>query len=211
MSAPVPEFDDLEAVLADVWRRLAVAADDRGSQFRTPVLATLTQDGLPSARVVILRSADPAARVLEIYSDARSQKIRELELQPSASLLFYDSTALIQLRLTVRVTVLSDSATVTRAWEALGQHSRRDYQALSAPASPLAAPGSGLADSPMEQDSTPEQDEAGEQDETGRRNFRVLSARVESLDWLRLSNQGHRRARFSWNGPVVSEATWLVP
>lgn len=50
-------------------------------------LATATQDGRPSARMVLLKSADQ--RGLTFFSGYGSRKGRELEQNPNAALLFY--------------------------------------------------------------------------------------------------------------------------
>jgi pyridoxamine 5'-phosphate oxidase len=50
-------------------------------------LATATPDGVPSARVVLLKSADE--RGFTFFTDYRSQKGRELGLNPRAALVFY--------------------------------------------------------------------------------------------------------------------------
>jgi pyridoxamine 5'-phosphate oxidase len=50
-------------------------------------LATSTPDGMPSARIVLLKSYDE--RGFCWYSDSRSQKGQELLLNPQASLLFH--------------------------------------------------------------------------------------------------------------------------
>lgn len=50
-------------------------------------LATATEDGAPSARVVLLRGFDQAGFVF--FTDYRSRKSRELEINPRAALVFF--------------------------------------------------------------------------------------------------------------------------
>jgi pyridoxamine 5'-phosphate oxidase len=95
--------------LADLRRDYARAALDEGSVDRDPlrqflkwmeeatraeaqepsamVLATATRDGVPSARVVLLKGADPGGLVF--YCDTRSQKGTELAANPVAALVFW--------------------------------------------------------------------------------------------------------------------------
>jgi hypothetical protein len=49
-----------------------------------------------------------------------------------------------------------------------------------------------------------------DESQAGRKNFAVIKFQVESLDWLFLSSQGHRRARFHYNGDGF-EANWTNP
>lgn len=44
----------------------------------------------------------------------------------------------------------------------------------------------------------------------GAAHFAVLAARVARLEFLYLAHQGHRRARFTWNGGAW-QGEWLVP
>jgi pyridoxamine 5'-phosphate oxidase len=64
--------------------------DARRAELLEPnamTLATATPDGRPSARVVLLKGADERGFVF--YTDYRSQKGHELELNPRAALAFY--------------------------------------------------------------------------------------------------------------------------
>mgnify|MGYP003657257762 CR=1 FL=1 len=63
--------DDLDAVLADVWQRLGRAAKDRRAAMHTPVVATVTEAGLPSQRVMVLRSFDRATATLPTQPPAQ--------------------------------------------------------------------------------------------------------------------------------------------
>ena len=45
---------------------------------------------------------------------------------------------------------------------------------------------------------------------TGFDNFVAVVVAVHSIEWLYLGSQGHRRARFTWDGDQV-QATWLAP
>ncbi len=68
-------------------------------------LATATPDGAPSARVVLLKSADELGFVF--YTDYRSRKGRELELNPRAALVFYWGGLERQIRITGTVSRVS--------------------------------------------------------------------------------------------------------
>jgi pyridoxamine 5'-phosphate oxidase len=64
-------------------------------------LATATADGVPSARIVLLKGIDP--RGFTFFTDYRSQKGRELELNPEAALVFFWQPLERQVRIAGRV------------------------------------------------------------------------------------------------------------
>jgi pyridoxine/pyridoxamine 5'-phosphate oxidase len=54
------------------WIELDRAVHDRHHEWRTPVLATVGEDGKPNARTVVLRQADAKLQSLQFYTDRRS-------------------------------------------------------------------------------------------------------------------------------------------
>ena len=68
-------------------------------------LATATTDGMPSARVVLLRGHDERGFVF--YTDYESQKGKELAENPNAALVFYWRELDRQVRITGRVSKVS--------------------------------------------------------------------------------------------------------
>lgn len=73
-------------------------------------LATATPGGIPSARMVLLKGFDE--RGFAFFTDYRSQKGRELELNPNAALVFYWGELERQVRITgtVELTPAAESA-----------------------------------------------------------------------------------------------------
>jgi pyridoxamine 5'-phosphate oxidase len=67
-------------------------------------LATATPDGVPSARVVLLKAADE--RGFTFFTDYRSRKGQELEANPRAALVFYWGELERQVRITGTVSRL---------------------------------------------------------------------------------------------------------
>ena len=68
-------------------------------------LATATTDGMPSARIVLLRGHDERGFVF--YTDYESQKGKELAANPNAALVFYWRELDRQVRITGRVSKVS--------------------------------------------------------------------------------------------------------
>jgi pyridoxamine 5'-phosphate oxidase len=81
------------------WYADALAARVAAPDAMT--LATATSDGVPSARVVLLKRADERGFVF--YSNYESQKARELAQNPRAALVLYWPELHRQVRLTGRV------------------------------------------------------------------------------------------------------------
>ena len=68
-------------------------------------LATATKDGIPSARIVLLRGHDERGFVF--YTDYESQKGKELAENPNAALVFYWRELDRQVRITGQVSKVS--------------------------------------------------------------------------------------------------------
>src|SRR5215208_1236123 len=95
MPGPNREGEPMELIESNVdpnpfeqfrqWFERAAAAGSKLPNAKT--LATATKEGVPSARVVLLKDFDERGFVF--YSNYESQKGRELEENPVATLNFY--------------------------------------------------------------------------------------------------------------------------
>lgn len=180
------DFADGDALSKRLWQELQAAVLGRHHCWRTPVLATTGLDGLAQARTVVLREVRRATQQLLIYTDARSPKVTEIQAQPMASLVCWSPRLRWQLRLQLRFDVALEGAETLAAWDCVRRSpSAQDYLAAQAPGSlqtPLQAANV----------STPQ--------------LAVLLGCVQSMDWLELRREGHRRARLGSRG-----LEWLVP
>jgi pyridoxamine 5'-phosphate oxidase len=80
--------DDVDRDPIQQFKRwFADAQEAKLSDVNAMTLATSTADGVPSARVVLLKAVD--ARGFVFFTDYRSRKGRELEKNPRAALVFY--------------------------------------------------------------------------------------------------------------------------
>jgi pyridoxamine 5'-phosphate oxidase len=187
--------EELRAQDTALWAELVRAVGLREHPWRHPVLATTCATRGAQARTVVLREADPADRVLTVYTDTRTPKVAQLGHDPRAQIVCWSAALGWQLRLSCMVTRETDGLGVTSRWATL-RHTRaaQDYLSPLAPGSALSAPG----DAP----------------ETGpgavRGTFTLLRARVLEMDWLALDPAGHRRAVFDYRD-AAPFARWLVP
>lgn len=179
---------DLTELHAQIWARLVRGVQDRRAPSRHPTLATVTPDGRPQARTVVLRAADKQSGSLEIHTDLQSPKVNDLRVAPLAALHVWDASAHLQIRLEATVTILTGQD-VTAIWGGLSEPSRRSYGGSPAPGQPIsvALDYSRVADPA---------------------SFAVLHLSVQTIDVLHLG-PNHRRAWFdrgtNWEG------VWLAP
>jgi hypothetical protein len=166
------------------------------------VIASVDADGLPHARVMVLRKADPAAATLRLHTDARSPKVTQLSGKPVA-VLAYHPVEQVQLRIAGTARVLTDDEVVNGFWDQSTPFARRCYLAEHPPGTPLPGPTSGLPAWIEGQQPTLEQIAPA------RANFATLWIEVTAIDWLHLANSGHRRAVFRSTNDWAGE--WVAP
>jgi pyridoxamine 5'-phosphate oxidase len=185
---PHPWAAQLDTLYAQVWARLVRGVRDRHAPARHPTFATLSPDGWPEARTVVLRSADPVASTLDIHTDLRSAKVASLRHSPRAALHIWDASAHLQSRIEVEVDILT-GAQVAGTWARVPDPSRQSYGTTPAPGIPIA---DALAYKKIPDPAS----------------FAVLRCTVRAIDAVHLGPQ-HRRARFTsadgWAGQ------WLAP
>ena len=186
-------YDDLTASCAYGWSMLERGVKDRKSAFHTPSIATISANGSPTMRTVVLRGCATAEKTLRFHTDTRSSKITELQKNPLAAMHFYDSGAKIQLRLAVRLEMLSGDA-FDAAWEATRPMSRECYQVTQSPGSQISDPYEVTFNAALTDD--------------GEAYFVPVAAHVLQMEWLYLAARGHRRALFDFEHDTQS---WLVP
>lgn len=93
--------------IAAFQEALARAKTRETSDATAMTLATVTADGRPSARVVLLKSVD--AQGFVFYTNFTSRKGREIEKHPYAALCFHWPAAAEQVRIEGRVERVSDA------------------------------------------------------------------------------------------------------
>lgn len=183
-----PWAADLNTLHTQVWARLVRGVGDRHAPARHPTFATVSTDGRPQARTVVLRAANEAAGTLDIHTDLRSAKVTALRANPRAELHVWDTSAHLQTRVEVTVTILTGDA-VAAHWLRLPEVARLNYGTTPGPAEPIA---SSL-------------DYVKEPDQT---IYAVLHCTIEAFDIVHLGPH-HRRARFDYKHHRLGQ--WLVP
>lgn len=177
---------DLDAIHQASWHQLARCATDKAHAWRVMGLATVDA-GLADLRSVVVREVDVPARTLLFFTDARSPKVAQINAQPQARMLAWSATLGWQLRLQVHLAVETTGLAVSSRWARLKlTPAAQDYLSPLSPGTPV--------DHPLPERST-------------RAHFAVVHARVQSIDWLELHAEGHRRALFDGSGA----GRWVTP
>ncbi len=180
-------LDSLAAIEEAVWQQLGSCVADKAHPWRTPVLATADGDRA-DARSVVLREVDARQKQLLIYTDERAGKVRQLLAHPHGTLVMWSPALSWQLRCRVRLSLEMSGLAASSRWARIRlSPAAQDYLSPLPPGTPLQ--GVAPAHPPVARD-----------------YFAVIEAAIESLDWLELHRDGHRRAIFDGQG-----ARWVQP
>ena len=99
-----PELEGVDPLpLFHTWLQLAESSEPNDPT--AAALATATPSGVPSVRMVLVKGVDPAG--FSFYTNARSQKGRELAENPHAALCFHWKSLRRQVRVAGEVTSLA--------------------------------------------------------------------------------------------------------
>lgn len=205
MSVIIDEISyDLTALEKDCWLRLLNASLHYKDPLHNPVVANVNEHGI-NQRTVVLRKVDTEKKQLSFHTDIRSGKWTELKNNPAISWLFYNPAGRIQIRLSGTAELHHLDAVTDQSWRNSTLSSRKIYLGANGPSSICPSPISGLPPEFESTDPTPEQSEAG------RKNFGIVTTKINWMEWLWLNSKGHRRASFKYHPDNSFDATWLVP
>lgn len=185
--ASLPE---IEAWTSQALTRGAV---DAKHAFHWPTFATVAADGAPKLRTVVLRRFDPGTYGLTFTTDRRTSKVAELTADARAAVHLYDPKARVQLRFSGHAEVLTEGPVWQEALARAQEGPLLDYTIAPSPGTPIAAPEDAQADAVAAEET-----------------FAVIAFTPQTADYLRLSREGHRRARLDFSVDPMG-ATWLVP
>ena len=180
-----------------IWFFLEEGVKDRNSPFHTPTLITLENNDIPSARTLVLRGVDREKKILRFHTDKRSKKIKQINSNPNSVIHIYSQHEKLQLRFKSNLTLYTEGSFVNDAWEKSYGMSRICYQVSDTPGS--------VINNQNEYEYTPKENHDGKD------NFVVILAEIIEIEWLYLSCEGHRRAKFTYDTDNKIKLSWLVP
>ena len=182
------QFLDLGEFLDHAWSLLTRGVADPKSVAKNPTFSTISEEGFPAMRTVVLRRADRIANCLEIHTDIQTNKVFSLKKNNLAGLHFWIPKAKFQIRASVVVDILTGSK-VEGQWNKIPMHSRVSYGSKPSPGIEI--------NGPFDYQKLPKQD-----------NFAVLRCDIRELDLLYLGAL-HQRALYKPGDP--SSSTWVAP
>lgn len=183
-----PWATNLVTLHAFVWDELAKGLRDRQSVNRFPTLVTVSQDGHPQARTVVLRGANSAAWQLEVYTESNSAKAAELRAFPRAAIHIWNTATRLQVRMEANAMLIQGDE-AREVWESLPLASQ-----LTCGKTPPT--GSVIKDS------------LAYQIEADPEKFLIVRLAIDKMDVLHLGDM-HRRALFQRNTREFGQ--WCVP
>ena len=196
-------YNDLDKVYSKIWKLLDFGLQNRDAPFHIPVFICGDKNK-SDGRIIVLRGVDKERKKIWFHSDIRSNKIKILKINPESTLLFYDKSEKIQLRIFGQTKINYKNEITERSWKKTAHMSRQCYLGNKAPGSDTSNPTSGLTEDIDNSKYTLEESEIGY------KNFCVIESYIKSIEWLYLAAKGHRRAYFDLNKKQL-EKKWLIP
>jgi len=196
-------YNDLDKVYLKIWDLIKTGLKNRNAPFHIPVFICGDKNKF-NGRIVVLRGVDQLEKKIWFHSDIRSNKVKFLKSNPEATLLFYDKSEKIQLRISGFTKINYQNDITQISWKKTAHMSRQCYLGDKSPGSNTQIPTSGLTEN------VDNLKYSIEESETGYKNFCVIETFIKSIEWLYLAAKGHRRAYFSLKKNSL-EKKWLIP
>ena len=196
-------YNDLDKVYLKIWNLLEDGLADRNAPFHIPIFICGKNESF-DGRIVVLRGVSKKDKKIWFHSDIRSNKIKLLKTNPLSSLLFYDKSEKIQLRIFCSSKINYQNEITEKSWKKTAHMSRQCYLGEEGPGSISKIPTSGLTKNVDNFKYTIEESEIGY------KNFCLVENFINSIEWLYLAAKGHRRAFFKLNNNSI-EKKWINP
>ena len=196
-------YNDLDKIYSKIWNLLKTGLQNRDAPFHIPVFIC-GNENKSNGRMVVLRGIDEKEKKIWFHSDIRSNKIKILKSNSEGTLLFYDKSEKIQLRIFGYTKINYKNDMAKKSWGKTAHMSRQCYLGNKSPGSNTLEPASGLTSDVENFKYTIEESEIGFE------NFCIVETFIKSIEWLYLAAKGHRRAYFSLKNNSL-EKKWLIP
>jgi pyridoxamine 5'-phosphate oxidase len=176
----------------DIWQaikhELHRGALDPKHPFRYVNLGTKGQE-YPQVRTVVLREVTQELEFL-VFTDFRSEKVREIQSAPTVALHFYHPKKMLQIRVEAKAEIHFQDEISEHYWRKIPDARKSEYTGSHAPGSPISNLDLGW-------------------EMSDKSFFTVLNISPQQIEALQLSKEGHLRIQFGkgnqWKG------RWLVP
>jgi hypothetical protein len=200
----LPEhYNDIDKIYVEIWERLIDGKKNRNSELHQCYVAT-NSDKFPALRTVVLRHVNQENLSIGFHTDKRSNKINEISEDSNVSVLFYDHEHKIQIRINGQAEVNHNNDSTAAIWSNIRSFSKKCYLVEKAPGTQSEIPTSGYP--PQFESILPSDAEL----EAGYENFTYINIQIESIEWLYLHKDGHRRALFNFTDNNINKQ-WITP
>jgi len=185
---PMKTFQKLDDFLNFAWSQISRGKVDKKSPARHPTFVTLSSDGFPKARTLVMRRSDRKNNEIEFHTDTTSSKMFELDRDPRAGIHIWLPKVHLQIQMGVEVEVQVGDITIP-IWREVPINSRVAYGTIPSPGT--------VIPNPLAFEQVPDQE-----------RFAILICHIQSVELLLLGNK-HIRALYkrttNWRGE------WLSP
>lgn len=195
MTDGITPLHSLDHIRQYVEVALGLGAVKKGHPYREMVLATAADSGSPDLRTVINRKVTKSPLSVRAYTDLRSAKVRHLNEDGRAALLFWDPRKRIQVKLHTRAVIHHGDPLAMEVWKELGSKGREAYQTVEAPGVPM---------------ETARGDASKIDSGIGADFFAVIECHAVQMEVLQLRREGHLRAAFDYRNGETN-GSFIVP
>ena len=180
----------LREITSIIFSELRKAASKKKHPFKNVVLTTVKEQN-PLSRWVIFRKLTMEQNLL-VYTDSRSEKIKNLRKNPNCGLLFYNNRQGLQIYFNAVSTIHQKNELTKKYWQGIVGKSSENYTTVNPPGSPINSIDKGhITDKDLND-----------------KHFSIIEFIPVSMKILQLSRDGHIRVNFvkinnEWEGSFI--------
>ena len=180
----------LREIPSIVFSELRKAASKKKHPFKNVVLTTVKEQN-PLSRWVIFRKLTMEQSLL-VYTDSRSEKIKNLRKNPNCGLLFYNNRQGLQIYFNAVSTTHQKNELTKKYWQGIVGKSSENYTTVNPPGSPINSIDKGhITDKDLND-----------------KHFSIIEFIPVNMKILQLSRDGHIRVNFvkinnEWEGSFI--------
>ena len=180
----------LREIPSIIFSELRKAASKKKHPFKNVVLTTVKEQN-PLSRWVIFRKLTTEQNLL-VYTDARSEKIKNLRKNPNCGLLFYNNRQGLQIYFNAVSTIHQKNELTKKYWQGIVGKSSENYTTVNPPGSPINSIDKGhITDKDLND-----------------KHFSIIEFIPVNMKILQLSRDGHIRVNFvkinnEWEGSFI--------
>ena len=179
-------------IYENIWKCLDKGVNNRLSDYHTFALATSPKN-IVEVRTVVLRGYDRKNQSIIFHTNNLTNKISEIQNNPSVGALFYDRKEKVQIRLNGDAVISNMDQYCKERWDKMSSQSQECYYQNISPGKNIESPG--IVKNKLENKLS--------------ENFTVITININKIDWLYLSSAGHTRVKFLKNDGFTGQ--WVAP